>query len=241
MRRQHSGIFATTRWTLVGRAARDGEPGASEALGELLQAYWQPLYRHARRKGKSVEDAQDLVQDFYAHLIREAPLGRLDQSRGRFRSFLLTAFTNWMINDWRHGTRLKRGGGEVPLSLDWEQAETGLRLEIPDERTPEREFDRDWAHALLARVMAELEDCCRAEGNSAQFAHLRPSLAADSARLSYAELALKLDTTEGAARVAVHRLRKRYRHLLRDEIARTIEDPGSVDEEMRSLIAALSG
>lgn len=241
MEKTRASFFATTRWTLVGKAARDGEPGACEALGELLQAYWQPLYRHARRNGKREEDARDLVQGFYEHLIRASPLGSVDESRGRFRSFLLAAFNHWMINEWKRENRLKRGGGEVPLSLDWEQAETGLKLEIPDDRTPEHEYDRDWAHALLARVMGELETSCRTEGNEGQFNHLKASLAADSARLSYADLAARIGTTEGAARVAVHRLRKRYRQLLRDEIARTLEDPGSVDEEMRALFAALSG
>ncbi|HKK17433.1 MAG TPA: sigma-70 family RNA polymerase sigma factor [Opitutales bacterium] len=240
MEKQKRSNFATTRWTLVERAVHRGETGGMEALGELLQAYWQPLYRHARRKGKSKEDAQDLVQGFYAHLMAGSPFASVDRSRGRFRSFLLGAFTNYMINDWHHENRLKRGGGEVPLSLDWEQAETGLRLEIADEHTPEREFDRDWAHSLLRRVMQELEEGCRREGSLLQFEHLRTTLTADSAKVPYADLAAKLDTSEGAARVAVHRLRKRYRQLLRDEIGRTLEEAGSVEEEMASLFAALA-
>lgn len=232
--------FATTRWTLVGRAAENTGSAATEALGELLQTYWLPLYRHARRRGKSVEDARDLVQGFYAHVIGASALGGVDRSKGRFRSFMLAAFNHWMINDWRRGSCLKRGGTDTVLSLDWEEAETGLRLEIPDERTPEREFDRDWANALLARVMADLEAGCRADGSGPQFDQLQASLAGDSSRLPYAELGERLGISENAARVAVHRLRKRFRQLLREEIARTIRDPGSVEEEMAALFAALS-
>lgn len=233
-------FFATTRWTLVRAAAENGHPGAVEALGDLLERYWQPLYRHARRKGKSPEDAQDLVQGFYARLVRDAPLGGLDRTRGTFRSFLLASFNNWMINEWRDSKRLKRGGGETLLSLDWEEAETGLKFEVSDERTPDRLFDRDWAHELLGRVLSDLRASCKAEGNEAQFEQLRASLAADSSRLPYAQLAANLHISEGAARVAVHRLRKRYRMLLREEIDRTLSDDGSVEEEMKALFAALA-
>ncbi|MCF7731802.1 MAG: sigma-70 family RNA polymerase sigma factor, partial [Akkermansiaceae bacterium] len=216
-------LFATTRWTLVIDAARGGgESAAMEALGTLFQTYWQPLYRYARRNHKSREDAEDLVQGFLAHLLENHSLENVDRAKGRFRTFLLAAFNHWLINDWKHATRQKRGGGVAPLSFDWESAETGLKLEIADERSPDRLFDREWALALLGNVLAELERACRAEGHAAQFEILKPCLTADSSRIPYAELAARLDMTEGAARVAAHRLRKRYRALLTEAISRTL-------------------
>jgi RNA polymerase sigma factor (sigma-70 family) len=231
-------LFATTRWTLIRDAAGD-ETG--RALGELARIYWQPLYRYARRKGKSREDAEDLVQGFLAHLMRPEALRGTDPAKGKFRAFVLAAFNHWMIGEWKRGQRVKRGGGVLPLSLDWQDAETGLSLEVADERGPDRHFDREWALALLDKVLADVAGVFRAEGNAAQFEALKPCLTADSAGIPYAELAKKLGLTEGAARVAVHRLRKRYRHQLTAEIARTLSPPEAVDEEMRSLFAALAG
>lgn len=233
-------FFATTRWTLVRKAACGGDTLAVEALGSLVRTYWQPLYRYARRKGKSPEDAEDLVQGFLAHVIEARALRQTDPSKGRFRSFLLASFQHWMINEWKHETRAKRGGGVAPLSFDWQSAETGLHLEPADDQSPDKLYDREWALALLGKVLADLEAACRAEGGAAQFETLKPCLTADSARIPYAEIARHLGTTEGAARVAVHRLRKRYRHLLTEEISRTLSSPSAVEEEMRSLFAALA-
>ena len=233
-------FFATTRWTLVRDAARGGDTVAVEALGDLYGTYWPPLYRYARRRGKSREDAEDLVQGFFAHLMESEVLRRTDHGKGRFRAFLLASFNHWMINDWKHASRDKRGGGISPLSFDWESAETGLKLEIADGRSPDRLFDREWALALLAKVLDSLETANAAEGNAAQFGKLKPCLTADSSRIPYAELAAGLGTSEGAARVAVHRLRKRYRAFLTAEIARTLSSPDAVDEEMRALFAVLA-
>lgn len=234
-------FFATTRWTIVREAVRGGDDAARSALGELFSIYWQPLYRYARRKGKSPEDAEDLVQGFLAHLLKSEALQGLDQAKGRFRSFLLASFQHWMINEWKHATREKRGGGSTVVSFDWESAETGLKLEIADERSPDRLFDREWALALLRKALDELEKVCRAEGSGGQFEILKPCLTADSARIAYADLANDLGMTEGATRVAVHRLRKRYRRILTDQISRTLASPDSVEEEMQSLFAALAG
>lgn len=233
--------FATTRWTLVCAAAHGGDAGAVSALGELFQTYWSPLYRYARRKGKSPADAEDLVQGFFAHLIESGGLRSTDPARGRFRSFLLAGFSHWMINDWKHATRKKRGGHALELSIDRENAETGLRLEPADELGPDRLFDRDWALALLAKVLRDLETICRAEGGETQFSLLKSSLASDSGRIPYAELGPVLGLSEGAARVAVHRLRKRYRALLNEEIARTLAPSSAIEEELRALFAALAG
>ncbi|MCX6876580.1 MAG: sigma-70 family RNA polymerase sigma factor [Verrucomicrobia bacterium] len=233
-------FFATTRWTLVCDAAQGGDTQALEALGALCGTYWQPLYRYARRKGQSKEDAEDLVQGFFTHLIEARALRDTDRAKGRFRAYLLASFNHWMINKWKHGTRQKRGGGITLLSFDWDSAETGLTLEVADERSPDRLFDREWALTLLGKVLGELEAACRAEGGERQFAVLKPCLTADSSRIAYAELAVALGLSEGAARVTVHRLRKRYRALLTAEIARTLASPEAVEEEMRALFAALS-
>jgi RNA polymerase sigma-70 factor (ECF subfamily) len=233
-------FFATTRWTIIRDAAQGGDTLAVEALGSLVATYWQPLYRYARRKGKSPEDAEDLVQGFLTHVIEAKALQKTDPSKGRFRTFLLASFQNWMINNWKREAREKRGGGTAPLSLDWQSAETGLQFESADEQSPDKLYDREWALALLGKVLADLETTCRAEGGAVQFEALKPCLTADSARIPYAVIARQLDTTEGAARVAVHRLRKRYRHLLTAEIARTLTSPNAVEEEMRSLFAALA-
>jgi len=237
----HPTLFATTRWTLVCEAARKGDTKAVEALGVLFGVYWQPLYRYARRKGKSKEDAEDLVQGFLAHLLEVEALGTLDRGKGRFRAFLLAAFNHWTINEWRRGSRQKRGGDAVVLFFDWEGAETGLKMEPVDEMSPDRLFDREWALALLKKVIADLETACNEDGLGAQFEKLKPCLTADSARIPYAELATSLGMSEGAARVAVHRLRKRYRAHLTQEIARTLPSASAVEEEMRTLFAVLAG
>ncbi len=234
-------LFATTRWTLVCDAARGGDTDAADALGALFNTYWQPLYRYARRKGTSREDAEDLVQGFFAHVVEDRALRGIDRGRGRFRAFLLAAFNHWIINKWKHSSRQKRGGGVRPLSFDWESAETGLKLEAADDRSPDRLFDREWALALLGKVLGDLESASRKEGTLAQFERLKPCLTTDSTRIAYHELAPELGLSEGAARVAVHRLRKRYRALLADEIARTLESPDAVEEEMKSLFAVLAG
>jgi RNA polymerase sigma factor (sigma-70 family) len=235
---QGNSAFLTTRWTLVHDAAESGNEKAGEALGELCSIYWVPLYRYARRSGKSREDAEDLVQGFLAHLARPSALSGVSESRGRFRTYLLGAFNHWMINEWRSGARLKRGGGISHVSLHGRHAEMDLGLDLPDTDSPDRIFDREWAHALLAKV---LEDLSVAESGDPHFGRLRGFLSQDSTGIRYAELAHELGMSEGAARVAVHRLRKKYRHLLVREIERTLTQPDLVEDELRSLLMALSG
>jgi RNA polymerase sigma factor (sigma-70 family) len=233
-------FFATTRWTLVCDAAGGGDSRAVEALGDLFRLYWPPLYRYSRRRGKSREDAEDLVQGFFVHLMEAGALRRTDRGKGRFRAFLLASFNHWMINDWKHGIRQKRGGGVPVISFDWESAETSLKLEVADERSPDRLYDREWALTLLDKVLGDLERSCHEEGNAGQFERLKPCLTADSTRIPYPELAAELGVSEGAMRVAIHRLRKRYRALLTAEIARTLSTPDAVEEEMRALFAVLA-
>lgn len=233
-------LFVTTRWTVVCDAARGGDTDAVTALDALFATYWQPLYRYARRKGKSREDAEDLVQGFFAHVLKSEALRKVDRGRGRFRALLLASFNHWMINEWKRGTRQKRGGGVTTISFSWEDAETGLKSEPADETSPDRLFDREWALALLGKVVADLESACAEEGVASQFELLKPCLTTDSARIPYSDLADALGMTEGAARVAVHRLRKRYRRLLVQEVARTLSSDDMVEEEMRTLFAVFS-
>lgn len=227
-------LFLTTRWTLVGKAVKTDETEARRALGDLFGIYWKPLYRYVRRSGKSTEDAEDLVQGFFGHLVAGEGLRLADRDRGRFRAFLLAALKNFMASQWRLEHRHKRGGFSEHLSLDWEDAETGLGLEAEDHHSPDRQFDRDWATALLDKVLGELE---REEPECSDW---KPYLGMGRERLPYAELAQRYGLTEGAVRVAVHRLRKRYRQRIREEIAGTLADSSMVEDEMRALFEALT-
>ena len=229
-------VFATTRWTLVCEAARGGDTDAVEAMGALCGTYWQPLYRYVRRCGRSAEDAEDLVQGFFAHLLEKNGLRLADRDLGRFRAFLLGSLKHFMANAWQRDHRLKRGGFATHLSIDWKHAETGLGLELPDNRSPDKMYDRDWAMALLDKVLDDLA----AEEKNLDFARWKPFLSMSSVRLPYAAIATEFGLTEGAARVAVHRLRKRYRQRLRDAIGRTLASEQLVEDEMRALFAALS-
>lgn len=233
-----SPFFATTRWTLIGDVADARQ--SLKALGELLAIYWKPLYRYARRVGKSPEDAEDLVQGFMGQLIENDTLRHPDPAKGRFRTYLLTLFNHWMINEWKRGARTKRGGALHHLSCDWKNAESGLAPEPADPRSPDLLYDREWALALLDATLNRLQKTCRAEGRASAFELLKPCLTADTTRISYQKIAASLGMNDGAARVAVHRLRKRYRQFLREEISRTLADPKQADEELRVLFTTLT-
>ncbi len=232
--KQQVSLFATTRWSIVGAAAGDDDSLAREGLSELFQTYWPPLYRYVRRLGKTEQDAEDLVQGFFVHLLEGGGLGLADRDRGRFRAFLLGSLKHYLANVWRKEHRQKRGGFTQHLSIDRRDAETGLGLDPADDRSPDKLYDREWAMALLDKV---LDDLALEEED---FARWKPFLSVSSASIAYAEVAEQFGMTEGAARIAVHRLRKRYRHRLREEIARTLVADDMVDEEMRALFAALS-
>lgn len=229
-------FFATTRWTLVCEAASGGDTAATFALETLFATYWKPLYRYLRRLGNSPTDSEDLVQGFLAHLIEQNGLRLADRSKGRFRAFLLGALKNYVTNQWQREHRLKRGGHATHLSLDWQSAETGLGIEPADPRSPDLLFDRDWALAVLDKV---LDDLSREESRG-DFERWKSFLSVSSSQIPYAEIASQFGISEGNARVAVHRLRKRYRQRLREEIARTLNAAEQVEEEMRTLFAALS-
>jgi len=231
--------FLTTRWSLVLHAGRASSPQAERALESLCSIYWYPLYAFIRRRGHSREDAEDLTQGFFASFLRTTPLEGLAAERGKFRAFLLAALKNYLANEYDKGRRLKRGGGVVHLSLDWQGADDRFHLDQPHATNPDHAFDREWAIAVLERVLDRLREEAVTAGKTEIFDHLRGFLSLGEPISSYAEVARTLAMDEGAVRVAVHRLRQRYRSLLRDEITQTLVDPALVAEELRSLQAAL--
>jgi RNA polymerase sigma factor (sigma-70 family) len=234
-------VFVTTRWTMVLSAGRKSSPHSERALAELCQTYWYPLYAFVRRQGKTKEDAEDLVQAFFARFLEKNYLEGLAAERGKFRAFLLAALKHFLANEWDRAQAQKRGGGAEHLSLNWQDADERFHLDPPDPTNPERLFDREWALALLDRVIARLAAECARDGKAELFNQAKGFLTVGSAAIPYGEAAQQLGMDEGALRVAVHRLRKRYRELLRDEISQTLAEPGQVDEELRSLLAALAG
>jgi RNA polymerase sigma factor (sigma-70 family) len=233
-------VFATTHWTVVLAAGRRHTPQSDGALEELCRTYWFPLYAYVRRRGHSKEDAEDLTQAFFARFLGKNYLEGLSAERCRFRAFLLASLKNFTVNEWKKSQRLKRGGGEALLSLDWETADAKFQVASTAEPSPDKAFDREWAVALLGKVIERLQAECEAGGRSRQFNELKIFLTAGKGALPYADAARSLDMTEGAVRLAAHRLRKRYRQLLRDEIAQTLTDPAMVDEEVQTLFGAFA-
>jgi RNA polymerase sigma factor (sigma-70 family) len=233
--------FPTTQWSRVISAGDPDAPLARESLAELCDAYWYPLYAYIRRRGHSPEEARDLTQDFFARALEKGVFAEADPARGRFRSFLRTVCAHFLANrrDWE--TARKRGGGRTILPIDAASAEGQYARELADDLTPERIFDRSWALTLLGRVLHQLGQEYDEAGKGATFEALRGVLDGDTEVPSYAAVAGRLGTTEGAARVAAHRLRRRYGDLLRQEIAATLADPAQVDEEIRDLFVALGG
>ena len=230
--------FATTRWTNVLAAGRKSSPQADLALEELCRIYWYPLYAYVRRQGHSKEDAEDLTQSFFGRFLQKNYLEGLSSERGRFRAFLLASLKHFLANEWDRAGRQKRGARATHLSLDWRDADTRYRLDLRDDLSPGKLYDRAWAVALLERVVGRLRDECAADGKAELFVQLKPLLMADKSTISYPQAAAALGISGEAARVAVHRLRRRYRELLREEIAQTLAEPAQVGEEMRSLFAA---
>jgi len=232
-------LFATTHWSVVIQAGEGDSTQAEEALARLCRAYWYPLYAYVRRQGHSVADAQDLTQEFFARLLERKYLRLADRNRGRFRTFLLTSLKHFLINEWNKANREKRGGGCQVISLNIEETETRFRAEPADNRSPDKAFERRWALVLLERVLDRLQGEFAAVERTQLFEELKASLTGDGSECSYAEIGLRLGMSEGNLKVTVHRLRRRYRELLREEIARTVADPAAIDEEMRDLFAAL--
>jgi RNA polymerase sigma-70 factor (ECF subfamily) len=233
-------VFATTHWTVVLAAGKRHTPQSDRALEELCRTYWFPLYAYARRHGRSKEDAEDLTQAFFARFLAKNYLEGLSAERGRFRAFLLASLKHFLANERDKSQRQKRGGALEHLSLDWQVADTQFQIASTAEPSPDQAFDREWAMALLGKVIERLHGECGAEGKGKQFEQLKIFLTAGKGALSHADVARSLDMDETAVRVAVHRLRKRYRALLRDEIAQTLSDPSQVAEEIQALFGAFA-
>ena len=235
--------FGTTRWTLVAAAGKRVTPEARKALSELCRLYWYPVYAFVRRRGKDADEALDLTQGFFTRLIEKNDLADADRTRGRFRSWLLASVKHYLANEWDRVTAKKRGGGRKTFSLDIDpdDAEGRYRHEPSHKLTPERIFDRRWALTTLEQTLAALKGRCESEGKAALFEALRPMLTSDAAAdvAPYRRVADDLGMTEGAVKVAAHRLRREYRELLRQGIAETVERPEDVDDEIRDLFAAL--
>jgi RNA polymerase sigma-70 factor (ECF subfamily) len=230
--------FATTHWSLV-LAARDrAEPGARDALASLCDTYWYPLYAYVRRRGHGPDDAHDMTQEFFARLLEKDFLAGVERSKGKFRSFLLAACNHFLANEHDRARAKKRGGGRRVLSLGAADAEGRYRAEPADALTAEKLFERRWALALLQQVMARLRDEFEAKGKGRQFDGLRGFLVGEKGA-GYRRAADELGLSEGAVKVAVHRLRQRYRELLHEEIGRTVGAPDEIAEEIRDLFAAL--
>jgi RNA polymerase sigma-70 factor (ECF subfamily) len=239
-RRPSSDEFPSTVWISVEQARDSSAERAREALAELCSAYWQPVYAFIRRKGNDPDRAADLTQDFFTLLIEPGALADVDAAKGKFRSFLMAACSHVLSNRHVYERALKRGGGRSLISIDQLQAEERLRCEPFHEITPERIFLREWATILINRVMDQLRSEARVKGRSRLFDQIRPALLGRELAPSYAQLAKELGVGEAKIKVAVHRLRVRFKELLRKEIARAGTDPAEIDQEISSLIQALS-
>jgi RNA polymerase sigma-70 factor (ECF subfamily) len=223
-------------------AARDKTAQQSEqALEILCRTYWQPLYAYVRGWGRSPEDAEDLTQAFFARLLAKDYLQDVVRERGRFRSFLLMAFKRFLANEWDRVRAKKRGGGVAVVPVDTRLAERSLPGGQNEATSPDQVYDRQWALSLLDLTMARLREEYEKAGKAGDFACLKSFLTAERGEISYGEVATKLRTTEGAARVAVHRLRRRFREVYRAQVAHTVRGPGEIDDEIRHLQSALLG
>lgn len=231
--------FATTHWSLVVAATSDeaSRIRAGMALEELCRAYWYPLYTFVRHRGHSADEAQDLTQAFFARVIETRGLASADPGRGRFRSYLLGAMKHFLANEWNRNQAKKRGGDVRIVELDALEPEARYALEPSQPANPDASFDREWAQESVARAMEGLRGEWEGSGKGEVFEALRGGLTGEEPERS--ETAERLGMTKGAVKVAVHRLRLRYRELLRAEIAKTVSDPADVDDEMRHLVAAL--
>jgi len=231
--------FGSTRWSVVLAAGADGT-AAHAALETLCAAYWLPVYGYVRSRERKPDDAADLTQAFFAELLERKAVAAADPARGRFRAFLLTSLKHFLINQHARDTAQKRGGGRPIMSLDRDVAEGFLAAARSPTRTPEQEFGRRWALALLEHVLLRLAQEQDAAGRAREFSVLRPFLTGEQLQTSQADVARLLQVTPEAVRAAIYRMRKRYRQLLREEVSQTVASPEDVDDELHRLVVAVS-
>jgi len=234
-----SGQFQTTQWGLVMAASREHSDAAKQALEQLCRIYWYPIYAFVRRQGQTVENAQDLTQEFFLRVLQENYFQVADPERGRLRSFLLTSLKNFLINEWEKARTAKRGGSHITFSLDEKNAEGRYLAEPTDGLTPDLIYEKRWAVTLLEQALARLRSEYVAEQKQLLFDTLKPSVLGDTESGGYGAMAERLGLSEGALRIAMHRLRERYRTLLRAEVASTVATPSEIDDELRHLVAVL--
>jgi RNA polymerase sigma-70 factor (ECF subfamily) len=235
------GRFTTTRWSVVLAAGGSDRPAAREALATLCGQYWHPLYAFIRRGGSSPEEAEDLTQAFLVHLLEKEALQDVDPTKGKFRSYLLASLKNFLSDQRSREAAAKRGGGVAPISLDADEAEGRYRLEPAHDLTPERIFERQWALTVIEQTMTRLRERYTRTGKQQHFDALKIFLMGEKRPVPYAEIARQLGMTELAVKVSVHRLRKRFRDTLREEIAQTVSDSREIGAELQALYAALEG
>jgi RNA polymerase sigma factor (sigma-70 family) len=236
-----AGGFRPTHWSVVLNAKDLGTPNGQQALEQLCQEYWPPVYVFIRRKGNKPHEAQDLAQGFFERLIEKEFLQHVDPKKGRFRTFLLTAVQRFLCNQFEHSQAQKRGGGTTTISWDHEVAENLYLKEPADESNPEKVYDRRWALTLLEAAMKDLEEEYARAGKEKVFRVLQSFIVGEAERGDYTQAAASLGLTEGNARQLVSRMRQRYGERLRSRIAETVDSDAAVEEELRSLYAALSG
>jgi len=233
------GQFFTTRWSIVRSAGRTSSPGAKLALEALCKAYWFPLYAYARRRVPDIGEAQNLTQAFFVELLEKNYVGSATPDRGKFRSFLLTTFKHFLSKEREKAHAQKRGGGRLPISLDFQSVDSSFSIEPASGLTAEQVFDQQWAIALLNRIMERLKDEFIQSGKLDQFEELKGFIIGDHSGMTYSQVSVKLDMTEAAARKAASRMRQRYGELLREEIAQTVTGTDEIENEIHSLFQAL--
>ena len=231
--------FSTTHWSVVLQAGHDSSPDCNEALERLCRSYWYPLYAYVRRQGYSPHDAQDLTQEFFSRFLGRNFVSFADRSRGKFRTFLLTSLQHFLVNEWTKARTAKRGGFQQVISWDEQEAENRYLAEPTDGLAPDTIFEKRWAISLLEKVLAQLREETSAAGKGAQFESLKQYLWGEKSGVSYEEIGKELNMTEGAVKVAVHRLRQRYREMLRAEVAQTVATEEEVDVELQYLIKVI--
>lgn len=231
--------FLTTRWSVVLQAGRNEGEKTKAALSELISTYWYPLYAYVRRRGHSADDAQDLTQAFFTRLLEKNVVGVADPQRGRFRAFLLGSLKNFLANEWDRVTAQKRGGGRAILSLDFEFADERFKREPVSRLTPEMEYERNWALAVLERALKRVEAIYAGRGKARLYEVLKPALVSPEDDTSRRAMGAQLGMTEGAVKVALHRMRNSFRDSLREEIAETVGEERDLEDELRALIEAL--